>query len=145
MAKVKDILARKGSQVICIDRTATVLEAAQRMNEHRIGSVVVSEFGHVVGIFTERDVLQRVVAEGRDPATLRVGEVMTEEVACCHPETSLEEASTAMKERRIRRLPVVDGGNKLIGMISMGDLNAMHASSQEHTIHLLHEYLYGRC
>jgi len=145
MLKVKDILNRKGSQVWSIDRGATVLQAAQLMNEHRIGSLVVTEFGQVAGIFTERDVLQRIVAESRDPAATRVGEVMSEEVVCCHLDTTLEEAGTAMKERRIRRLPVVNGGKQLIGMISMGDLNAMQTSSQEHTIHLLHEYLYGRC
>lgn len=144
MLKVRDILAHKDARIWSIDRTASVLQAAQLMNEHRIGCLVVLEFGQVVGIFTERDVLQRVVAEGRKPAETAVGDVMTDEVVCCTLDTPLDEASAAMKNRRIRRLPVVDGTNQMVGMISIGDLNAFHASSQERTIHFLHEYLYGR-
>jgi CBS domain-containing protein len=114
------------------------------MNDHKVGAVVVADEGRLVGMFTERDVLRRVVGERRDPVTTLVGAVMTSEVVCCTPETSIEEARGAMKNRRIRHLPVVDGEGHLMGMISIGDLNAYHVNSQEQTIHLLHEYLYGR-
>jgi CBS domain-containing protein len=144
MATVRDILARKGSQVFSIGPNATVLEAALLMNEHQVGAVVVTNEGRVVGMFTERDVLRRVVGGRRDPATTRVGDVMTTEVLCCRPETTVEEARVAMKERRIRHLPLVDDERRLMGLVSIGDLNAYDASSQEHTIHMLHEYLYGR-
>ena len=95
-------------------------------------------------MFTERDVLRRVVGERRDPATTLVAEVMTTDVFCCTPETTLEEARGAMKNRRIRHLPLVDGDRRVMGIVSIGDLNAYHVNSQEKTIHLLHEYLYGR-
>jgi CBS domain-containing protein len=144
MTTVKEILARKGSQVICIGKDATVLEAARLMNEHKIGSLVVVDHDRVSGIFTERDILIRVVAERRDPAVARVHEVMTREMVCCRPDTDLEEARSVFKNRRIRHLPVVDAGQKLLGVVSIGDLNAYDADSKECTIHLLHEYIYGR-
>ncbi len=144
MPTVKEILARKGSQVLTIGPGATVLEAALLMNEHKIGSLVVVREGQVVGMFTERDVLTRVVGEQREPGRTLVGEVMTAEVACCTPETEIEEARGAMKNRRIRHLPLVDGNGRLQGLISIGDLNAYEASNQEQTIYLLQEYMYGR-
>lgn len=144
MATVRDILARKGQQVWSLGGAATVLDAARFMAEHKIGAVLVLEGEHIAGMFSERDVLQRVVAEGRDPAQTTVGEVMTVEVACCTPDTTLAEARGAMKNRRIRHLPVVDGDERLLGLISIGDLNAFQVADQEQTIFLLNEYLYGR-
>jgi CBS domain-containing protein len=144
MGTVREILSRKGSQVWSVGKEATVLDAALLMNEHRVGALVVLEEGRVAGMFSERDVLQRVVATQRDPVRTRVAEVMTEEVVCGTLETSIEEARGAMKNRRIRHLPLVDGDRRLLGLISIGDLNAHEATSQEQTIHLLQEYLYGR-
>jgi CBS domain-containing protein len=144
MSTVKDIMAVKGSHVLTINKSATVLQAALLMNEHKVGSLVVSDGGTIAGMFTERDVLRRVVGEHRDPATTTVEEVMTTEVVCCTPATTVDEARGAMKNRRIRHLPVVDADGRLIGLISIGDLNAHQASNQEQTIYLLHEYLYGR-
>jgi CBS domain-containing protein len=97
----------------------------------------------VSGIFSERDVLRRVVAERRDPAAVRVREVMTQEVICCRPDTDVNEARSVFRNRRIRHLPVVDREEKLLGLVSIGDLNAFDAVVQESTIHLLHEYIYG--
>jgi CBS domain-containing protein len=144
MATVKDVLAVKGSHVLSIGPSASVLLAANLMNEHRVGSVVVLEQGRVVGMFTERDVLRRVVGEQRDPAKTSISEVMTAEVVCCKPETTIEEIRGAMKNRRIRHLPVVDKDEHLLGLISIGDLNAQLAAIQEQTIHLLQEYVAGR-
>jgi CBS domain-containing protein len=144
MATVREILARKGGQVFTTGKGTTVLEAALLMNEHKIGALVVLEAGGVAGMFTERDILQRVVGQHRDPATTTVGDVMTAEVVCCTPETTIDEARGAMKNRRIRHMPLVDGEGRLQGLISIGDLNAYEASNQEQTIFLLQEYLYGR-
>jgi CBS domain-containing protein len=144
MSTVREILAKKGTHVWSVGKDATVLDAALLMNEHRIGALVVLEEGRVIGMFTERDVLRRIVAAQRDPARTRVAEVMTDEVVCCTPETSIDEARGAMKNRRIRHLPLVDDDRRLLGMISIGDLNAYQADGQEQTIYLLQEYLYGR-
>jgi CBS domain-containing protein len=143
MATALTILQRKGTHVLTIGKDATVLQAALLMNEHKVGALVVMDGEGIAGMFTERDVLRRVVGEQRDPARTGVAEVMTTEVACCTPETPLEEARGAMKNRRIRHLPVVEDG-RLRGLISIGDLNAHEMTSQEQTIHLMHEYLYGR-
>ena len=144
MAKVRDILAGKGSDVFSIDADVSVLQAAQLMNRHKIGALVVLKHDKLAGIFTERDVLRRIVAEQRDPAETPITNVMTTEVACCGADTSIDEARSVMKNRRIRHLPVVDHEMRLEGMISIGDLNAYYANSQEVTIRFLHEYLYGR-
>ena len=114
------------------------------MNEHKIGALLVLQGGNMVGVFSERDILRRVVAEQRSPSETRVADVMTSEVICCTPQTDLDEARSAMKNRRIRHLPVVDEQGRLQGLISIGDLNAYQATTQEHHIHLLTEYLYGR-
>ncbi len=145
MTKVQDILDAKGHNVLSIGPTADVLSAAVLMNEHKIGAlVVIAEAGKVVGMFTERDVLHRVVAHRRDPATTQVSEVMTSAVLCCRADTDLDEARSVMKNKRIRHLPVIDSTGSLIGLISIGDLNAYHSAGQEQTIHLLQEYMYGR-
>jgi CBS domain-containing protein len=145
MATVTAILDVKGPHVLTVGKEATVLQAALLMNEHKVGALVVTEDERIVGMFTERDVLRRVVGEQRDPGTTQVCDVMTTEVACCTPETTLEEARGAMKNRRIRHLPVTDGDSRLRGLISIGDLNAHEMTTQEQTIHMMHEYLHGRC
>jgi CBS domain-containing protein len=144
MPTVSQILRAKGEQLHCIWPTATVLEATRKMNEHQIGALVVMHEGQVVGMFTERDVLRRVVAEQKPPSQITVGEVMTTEVICIRPDTDLEDASQIMKDKRVRHLPVCDDNGQLHGLISIGDLNAFYASNQEQTIHYLQEYIYGR-
>jgi CBS domain-containing protein len=144
MSTVRGILQTKGTHIHSIGKDATVLQAVLLMREHGIGCLVVLDQDRVAGIFTERDALWRVMAEGRDPGRTSVGEVMTEEVVGCTPETPLEEARSAMKTRKLRHLPVMDGGQGLAGLISIGDLNAHLAADQERTIYTMHEYLYGR-
>lgn len=143
MTTVREVLSGKGPMVFSIGPQATVYTAAIHMNQARIGCLVVMEDGIVRGIFTERDILARVVAERRDPAQTPVEEVMTEQVVCCRPDTGLDEARSIMKNRRIRHLPVIDEDGRVHGLISIGDLNAELVNNQEVTIHYLHEYIYG--
>lgn len=143
MPTAEAMLRRKGSTVVAVDPTATVLEAANVMNAHQIGSVVVCEGERLVGIFTERDILRRIVAKQREPSATRVGEVMTSTVACCSPRTRLEEIRALMRERRIRHVPVVDDkDDRVIGMISIGDLNQAEHEQQEETIRYMEAYIY---
>jgi CBS domain-containing protein len=144
MTQVRELLKRKGSHVLTISPAASVLRAALLMNEHRVGALVAVEDGRVVGMFTERDVLLRVVAERRDPEATRVSAVMTTAVVCCGPETTVEEARGVMRDRRIRHLPVADADGQLLGLISIGDLNAQLQAAQEQTVFLLNEYIQGR-
>lgn len=143
MATVSDILAGKGMHIITVSSQASVYHAAIMMNEQKIGSLLVLEEGHLVGIITERDILARVVADRVDADRTCVEDVMTRDVVCCRPHTELEEARSVMKHRRIRHLPVVDEDGNLTGLVSIGDLNAYQVDYQERTIHLLEGYIHG--
>lgn len=143
MTLIRQLLAQKGNSVWKIEGSLSVFQAALEMNRHRIGALVVESENQVVGIFTERDLLRRIVAERRNPEETLVEEVMTRDVVCCSPDTTAEEARTAMRERRIRHLPVADEEGKLVGLISIGDLNAELHASQQHTLFLLHQYIHG--
>lgn len=144
MAQISDLLAKKGTDVYTVAPTMTVLEATQLMNRQQVGALVVCAQRRVVGIFTERDVLRRVVAVEKSPSETTVGDVMTADIACARRETTLEEASAVMKNRRIRHLPVCDEAGHLQGLVSIGDLNAWEADGQETTIHFLSQYIHGR-
>lgn len=143
MPSAQTILDRKGSDVATVDRAQSVLDAARTMNERRIGAVVVTEGDRAVGIFTERDILCRIVAEERAPDSVKVGEVMTSPMACCRRDTTLAECKVVMTRKRIRHLPVVEDG-KLYGLISSGDIVAGESATQKETIEYLQDYLYGR-
>jgi CBS domain-containing protein len=143
MATIRDILRTKGPNVLSIEPQATVLDAAMLMNQHKIGSLLVLSDGELIGIITERDILQRVVVLRLDPGETSVERVMTTELVCCQPHTPLDEARGVMKNRRIRHLPVLDEQRQLCGLISIGDLNAWCAHDQEVTIHVMEEYIHG--
>lgn len=143
MPTAQSILDRKGMDVVTIDCGASVLNAARRMNERRIGALIASEGDRVVGIFTERDILNRVVAAGKSPEATPVRDVMTTPMACCRRSTPLAECRHVMTSKKIRHLPVVEDG-RLYGIISIGDLLAAEVAVQQTTIEYLHEYLHGR-
>lgn len=142
MATVQVVLARKGGQVVTIGVSDTVLTAATLMNERGIGGLVVLDGDKVAGMFTERDILRRVVAKRRDPAATPVRDVMTTPVAFCRGETTLEECRAVMTDRRIRHLPVVDEKG-VCGIVTIGDLMAHEVTEQEATIQYLNEYIFG--
>ena len=143
MATVRDLIGRKGTDVISIAPDATVLDAAQLMNERGVGGVlVIGADGELLGIFTERDVLRRVVAVGRSPADTPVRDVLTADVVTCVPETSVDECGAIMTNRRIRHLPVVDD-HGLHGLVSIGDVLAHRVNEQEATIRYLNSYMFG--
>lgn len=140
---VSSVLAEKGRQVYTIARTATVSEAVREMNEKGVGSLLVMGERRPAGIFTERDVLRRVVDADRDPALTRVGEVMTRDIAAIDPAWHVEDAMRLMTDRRLRHLPVMDGDD-LVGMISIGDLLRWVTINQEDHIRAMTEYINGR-
>lgn len=147
MSHVADLLASKGDQIHTITPNASVYEATARMNQHRIGALVVVQReapDQIVGMFTERDVLRRVVGQLRYPDLVQVGEVMTRDVICCTPETTVDEAAAIMQEKRIRHLPILDEDGRLAGMISIGDINAWNVSRAAEQIAGLNDYIFGR-
>jgi CBS domain-containing protein len=144
MTTARDLLDQKKSGgVVTVPPDATVKDAARLMHDRRIGALVVSEGKTLRGIFTERDVLWRVVAQGLDAAATRVRDVMTAEVIVVRPDRDVDEIETIMKEHRIRHLPVA-GDDGLLGMLSIGDLNAFRADADHQKVEYLTEYIYGR-
>lgn len=150
MGTVKDLLARKGNEVFTVSCTASVLDATRHMSEKKVGALLVlgedAVAGQIqiAGMFTERDVLRRVVVPGLDPAATTVAQAMTPEVFVCSPSTPIPEVALLIKEHRVRHVPVCDGEGTLVGMVSIGDINAYHVRDQELTISTLETYIYGR-
>ena len=136
------VLALKGRHVETTRRATTVAAAVDQMNERRIGSLVVldGDCDRVIGIVTERDVLVRVVALGRDPATTEVGDVMTGEPITVRSTTTVAEAMQIVHRSRCRHLPVIDGG-RVTGLISIGDLNRWMLEDQRQIIDDLHGFI----
>ena len=141
MPTVQEILQVKGSRVHCVEPDTTVLAATQRMNAERIGAMVVTDQGRVAGMFTERDVLRRVVVPERPPGGTTVAEVMTTPVTTCSSSTRIEECAALMTDRRIRHLPVVDDG-VLGGMVTIGDVLAFQLRDQQATIEYMNSLVY---
>jgi len=144
MTTARDLLDQKKSGgVVTVPPDATVKDAARLMHDRRIGALVVAEGEALRGIFTERDVLWRVVAQGLDAAATRVRDVMTAEVIVVRPDRDVDEIETIMRDHRIRHLPVA-GDHGLVGMLSIGDLNAFRADADHQKVEYLTEYIYGR-
>jgi CBS domain-containing protein len=144
MDTLLEILSAKPRGVIATSTTATVRQATRLMNDHGIGSLLVTGGNRLVGIFTERDVLRRVVAEGRSPDSTTVGEVMTCDVVCCPPEAGVEDAADIMRRRRVRHVPVVDHNDAVVGLVSIGDINAHRFAACATELVQVRDYIMGR-
>lgn len=144
MPTVEHVLARKSPErrrVVTIPKHATALDAARLMNEHHIGALVVTDDdGTVAGIFTERDLLTRVVSAQRQPDRTRVADVMTTHVVVCSPETMLDDVRYTMREKKIRHIPVTRG-RELLGIVSIGDLNTAEVKVLADTITYLEQFV----
>ena len=137
--RLAEILEEKGGHVLEIDADASVFEAVQQMVEANVGSLLVTEGGQVTGIVTERDYLRRVTLEGRtEEAPVR--EIMSSPLVVATLETTVDECMALMTDRRIRHVPVVDG-EKVIGLISIGDLVKFKSKLQTFEIQFLNDYI----
>ncbi len=116
--QVKDVMTEGP---ITLDRDASLVEAARLMRDRGIGDVIVVEGEDAEGIVTDRDIVIRAIAEGANPNTTRLGQVVTSDLTSVAPEDSVERAIELMREKTVRRLPVLDGG-KPVGVVSLGDL-----------------------
>jgi len=123
------------ANLVSVAPTATVADAVRTMNAEKIGAVAVLDGQKLVGIFTERDVLVRVVGGGRDALTTRVSEVMTSAVYSIGPATSIDDALRVMSKRRFRHVPVEENGT-VRGLISMGDVTRWVINSQQEQLNL---------
>lgn len=141
-APITAILDRKGKKIFSVPPTVTVSDAVAEMNRHRVGCILVLDDGRLVGIFTERDVLRRVVGAGLDPKTSLVADVMTAEVITISPDSSVEQTMVIFTEKRCRHLPVIEGG-QLVGTISIGDITRWMADSHQAEAEHLKNYITG--
>lgn len=139
---VAALLERKGHAVHTIGPAVNVSDAVAEMNRHRVGAILVVDGARLLGIFTERDVLRRVVGAGLDPRRTRVADVMSAEVLTIPPEATVEETWTIFSEKRCRHLPVLDAG-RLVGLISIGDITRWMSDSHRHEAEHLKNYIAG--
>jgi CBS domain-containing protein len=121
--------------VVTLQEDVSVYEAVKLMNENRIGCLVVLQYGQVVGIVTERDMLERVLEKCRNPKETKVTEIMTKRVIVGKLGIRLDEAAKLMFEKKVKKLPIVEG-NRLVGLVTLTDLARM-ASLDEKTMELI--------
>lgn len=139
---VSSLLHHKGSTVWHVSPETTVYDAIKLMAEKNIGALLVLSRGSLVGIFTERDYTRKIALMGKTSRVTRVLEVLSGTVTCVSPNDSVEECMRLMTERRIRHLPVVEG-EKILGIISIGDLVNWIISAQNSAIEQMEQYIAG--
>ena len=142
MINVRQLLERKGREVFAIAPAAAVLVAIRLMAERHVGALLVMDGETLSGIVSERDYARKVILLGRSSADTPVRAIMTAAVITVEPETPVEKCMQIMTERRVRHLPVIEGG-RVVGMISIGDLvKAVIAEQQQH-IEQLESYIHS--
>ncbi len=137
-----DLLKSKGYDLWTVSPESSVYEALQLMCEKNIGALLVFESGQLVGIFSERDYARKLVLKGKFSKNTRIREVMTDEVVTVAINDDIEQCMGLMTNRRIRHLPVKKG-DRVIGLISIGDIVKAIISDQQSTIGLLNDYITG--
>src|ERR1051326_1985350 len=142
MYTVRQLLQTKGNQVWSIPPHTTVYAALQLMADKNVGALLIIQDGTVAGIFSERDYARKVVLKGKSSKTSTVGELMTREVLYISPDETIEECMALMTAKRTRHLPVLED-EKLIGIISIGDVVKEIISDREFTIRELERYITG--
>jgi CBS domain-containing protein len=140
MTTVKQLLGVKGDHVDSIAADATVYEALARMALHNIGALLVMEENRLTGLISERDYARKVVLQGRSSRDTRVGDIMTGNPICVAPDTEVMMCMALMIEKRVRHLPVLIG-ERVVGIVSIGDVLKQVITEQDYTIHQLEDYI----
>ncbi len=139
---VKSVLDRKGHAIWSISPEASVFDAISSMSEKHIGALVVLSAGQLVGVITERDYARKVILNGRQSRETRVREIMSTPVLYVTPEQTIGDCMHLMTSRQIRHLPVLEG-DRVTGIVSIGDLVNWIIGAQDDTIRHLHKYITG--
>ena len=142
MQTIRQVLEYKGYEVFSIGPGASVYSAIELMAENGIGALMVIEGTRTVGLISERDYARKVILKGRSSKDTEVREVMTTRVVCAHPEQTVEECMALMTEKRVRHLPVMED-DRLVGIISIGDLVRSIIAEQQFIIEQLEHYISG--
>lgn len=137
---VRQLLAQKGTRVETVQPDETVYEALEKMADANIGALVVQEEGRIVGILSERDYARKIILVGKASRDTSVREIMSSPVVTIDPAASMEDCMQVMTDRRLRHLPVVEG-DRMMGIISIGDVVKTVISEQEFMIEQLQNYI----
>jgi CBS domain-containing protein len=140
MKKIKEVLDSKGRDVLSIASDASIYEAVTLMAERGVGALLVMEGDRLVGLVGERDCLWKVMLEDRSPRETEVKQLMTKNILCVNPEQTVEEGMALMTDKRIRHLPVLKG-DRVEGIISIGDLVKAIITDQQFVIEQLEHYV----
>jgi CBS domain-containing protein len=141
MILVRSLIDRKGRTLYSVEPEDPVLEAIRQMAEHHVGALLVMHGTELQGIISERDYARKVILHGRSSAETPVWQIMSSPVITVSPEQSVQDCMQLMTARRVRHLPVVEGG-QVVGMISIGDLVKAVIEEQQQTIEQLESYIH---
>ncbi len=142
MTHVEQLIKTKGNEIWSIAPQATVYEALQIMSEKDVGALLVVDKENLVGIFSERDYARKVILKERSSKDTTVGELMTREVLYIEPQSTIEDCMALMTAKRVRHLPVLEN-ERLIGIVTIGDVVKQIISDREFTIQQLERYIKG--
>lgn len=142
MTTLRDLLG-PAPRIVQVSSDVTVRAAAKAMARDNVGCVVILDGGRMVGLFTERDVLKRVLSKDLDIDQVRVREVMTQAIITSGPEQSAEEGRACVRRHNIRHLPVVEEDGRLLGVLSLRDLLRDEAAEARHLVEEVHRFLHG--
>lgn len=137
---VRDVLRSKGGQIFSVDADATVFTALEMMAKEDVGALLVMNGGRLIGMLSERDYARKVILKGLSSPQTKVREIMTETVFYARPEQTVEECMAIITEKRCRHLPVLDD-DKLVGLVSIGDLVKASIAEKEFIIEQLENYI----
>jgi len=142
MNTIGQLLESKGKDIWTIAPNATVFEGLRIMAKRNVGALLVIDKDNLVGIFSERDYARKVILEGKSSKDTAVGELMTKDVYYIDPKNTLQESMAVMTVRHIRHMPVLDK-DRLVGMVTLGDVVKQIIAEQEFTIRELEKYISG--
>ncbi len=143
MYLVKDILKEKGDEVQTIAPEATVYEALKKMAGKNIGALLVMDKDKIIGVFSERDYARKIILKGKSSKESKVGELLSERIFYVKPTATTNECMQIMTDHRVRHLPVLED-DKLVGIVSIGDIVNKVIQGQSHTIKQLEDYIVGK-
>jgi CBS domain-containing protein len=143
MLTIADILRSKGSTVYSVEKNTSLLDALQMMSSKGIGALLITENGEPVGIFSERDFARMVAREESLELSIPVSDVMTKHIYCVTSEDSIDEAMAVLTRQRFRHMPVREG-NKIVGIISIGDVVKNLIEDKDLLIQNMEDYILGR-
>ena len=141
MKTLRQLIAGKHKPIATVDPDSTVLHALEIMAENDVGALLVLDGERLAGVFSERDYARKVILQGKSSKELKVREIMTDKVFYVTPETSIEQCMAIMTDKHIRHLPILENGEKVLGVISIGDVVKETISQQQFIINQLETYI----